>query len=179
MEKVIMLMLAIAVLVGAQLNVKTTEIIITNFRADSTYVCPWMSLTDGENVNVTTMINDTSASGYANDSIAAIIGVQYGAVYNSFNGIPTQTELGPVKFCDSIRTGRFTSNTWVSYDSFPETYLDTNGSIGYAFNVKYLQPFVNDIFRPVLTGLTGNEEGTFQRVKIVIKQRKWSLAGKN
>lgn len=179
MKKFIMSILVMSVLVQAQLNVKTTEIIITNFRADSTYVCPWISLTDGENVNVTTMINDTSASGYANDSIAAIIGVQYGAVYNSFNGIPTQTAIGPVRICDSIRAGRYTDTTWLAYDSFPETYLDTNGSIGYAFNVKYLQPYVNDIFRPVLTGLTGNEEGTFQRVKIVIKQRKWSLAGKN
>ena len=169
-------------LVAAQLNMRTVEYDITNFRADSTWTSPWSSLTDYENTDVTVLINDTSSAGYTSDSIAAKYSVQYGAPYRDYLGTPTTVHRGPPHFLDSIRatSGRWVTNsTWLTYDSFPETQLDTTTGLGYALNLKYIQPYVNPNFRIILAGLTGTKKASFLRVRVVITQRKWQLSGKN
>jgi hypothetical protein len=169
-------------LAAAQLNMRTIEYDITNFRADSTYTSAWASLTDYENTDVTILINDTTSAGYTSDSIAAKYSVQYGGPYKDYLGALTTVHRGPPHLLDSIRAGSgrwVTNSTWLAYDSFPETLLDTTTGLGYALNLHYIQPYVNPMFRIILTGLTGNKKGAFLRVRIVITQRKWQLAGKN
>lgn len=172
------------VIASAQLNSRTLEYDIIDFRADSTWTSPWFSLTDYENTDVTLLINDTSSSGYASDSIAAKYSIQYGAPYRDYLGTLTTVHRGPPHFLDSIRagSGRWVTNaTWLAFgvDSFPETQLDTTTGLGYALNLKYLQPYVNPNARILLTGLTGNKKASFLRVRIVVTQRKWQLSGKN
>lgn len=182
MFKFLIGVLIVVFCVQSQINIKTVQEDLSSFRADSTWRGEWRSLTDGENANVTLLLNDTSTSGYASDSIAAKIAVEYGSYYNNYYGLSTIVAIGPPVFVDSVRTssGRFTTNTtWRGYDSFPETMLDTNANIGYAFNVRYLQPYVNAMWRPIVTGLTGNKKSSFLRARVVTTQRKYSLAGKN
>lgn len=169
-------------LASAQLNSRTLEYDITNFRADSTWTSPWSSLTDYENLDVTVLIDDTSSAGFTSDSIAVKYSIQYGAPYKTYLGVLTTVHRGPPHFLDSIRaaSGRWVTNsTWLGYDSFPETLLDTTTGLGYALSLKYVQPYVNPQFRIILKGLTGNEKTSFLRARVVITQRKWQLSGKN
>lgn len=184
MYKLGILILALFAVCFSQLNEKQYSKDITTFKADSTWFGDWISATDGENLKFTAMFNDTTATGYASDSIAAKLGYQYGASYISYSGFPTVVAEGPVIFIDSVRSvaGRFTTTTWLAADadSFPTTMLDSSGAIGYAFHVKRFQNlWVNSYIRPVITGLTGNNKDAFLRARHVTTQRKWSLAGKN
>jgi len=184
MHRFLTLLIGLTVLVSAQLNMRTLEYDVTNFRADSTYTSAWASMIDYENVDVTVLINDTTSAGYTSDSIAVKYAIQYGSPYKNYLGVVTTAHIGPPHFLDSLRatSGRWVTNsTWLGFgvDSFPETQLDTTVDLGYALNKKYLQPYVNPMFRIILIGLTGNNKDAFLRVRIVITQRKWQLSGKN
>lgn len=146
---------------------------ITDFRADSLKYSKTFLLSQYENSKFRVVFNDTTAAGFANDSVKFYYFVQLGApVLNGSNKLDTSWNNNPIVIdtVDMLTSGNFaTQYSYLGSDNtFTEVMkvIDTTYVTGLACNTHtFTIPW--DVFvRVGIKGLTGNNKDAFLKLRI-------------
>lgn len=146
---------------------------ITTFRADSLkYSRPFL-LSQYENTRIRVLFNDTSAAGFATDSVKFYYFIQIGSpCLNASGKLDTAWNANPIIIdtVDMLTAGNFTTqySSLLNDGTFTETMkvIDTSNVTGYATN-SHTFPLLWDVFARVgVKGLTGNNKDSFIKLRI-------------
>lgn len=150
---------------------------ITTFKADSLKYSSVFLSSAFENKRVVVAFNDTDAAGFKSDSVKFYYYIQTGArVYNSSNKIDTQWTSGPIlDTVDMLTAGNYTlALTAMGTDGTfldQAKYIDTTWVSGYAINARNFSPPWAPLIRFAFKGLTGNNVGSFIKLRVSLVQR--------
>jgi len=161
---------------------------ITDFRADSLKFSKVFPLAAFENSRIILKMDDTSAAGFADDSIRVNWGYQTLCPCFDTNTVE-QPAQGERDTCFDVRIaldsmsdahlGLFTTgsvdSTGVIFRSLK--VIDTTNVTGYAVQTRWFVPEFDCFIRFWVEGGTGNEIGSFQKVSFDYKRRQRAKAG--
>ena len=144
---------------------------IANFNADSLKYSKWYQLSPFENLVMIVMANDTSATGFRNDSVKFFWGIQYGdPVLNASGKRDTAFRNSCVIDTFDARTAaNLNPTTYGLFDSTGTEYLglkqiDTVQVTGFMTQDRSISPEWHSYFRFFCKGLTTNKVGRFLKV---------------
>lgn len=157
----------------------------STFKADSLKYGAATLLGSNENCAIIYMANDTSAAGYASDSAKFICGYRIGylvknssskldttwmklAIADTFNLLDSAAKANKISIATKYVTHDFTGATAI----YGGGTLDTANVTGYAA-LSVPLPFLDwgVVVQPWIKGLTGNENGSFLKVRSIVQRR--------
>ncbi|HET8685712.1 MAG TPA: hypothetical protein VFM18_03485 [Methanosarcina sp.] len=150
---------------------------IYDFKADSLKSTDPFPLGDNEGLCVTIYANDTSAAGYASDSIVAYWGLQYGRITTNYLDQKDTLWVEPTKVIDTFRMATANikaANTFSTTDTLDPLAICTTHVSGLAYQSRIIQPYRYPVARIRIKGNTGNELTSFLRLRIDISQPKYT-----
>lgn len=177
MYKLIVSILLFVFAASAQHNIKQTLFKINDFKADSLKYTPVFNLSDYENIKLSLRINDTSAAGFASDSVNCYWGIQYGEVTVNYADVKDTEWVNPMFVVDSCRfdAANFVTSTSTSTsDTLDPLAICTTYVSGLAIQSRMYQPYRMPIARLWIKGVTGNELTSFLRTQFLVTQCKYS-----
>lgn len=169
----LLLAIIVSVALSQPYNTKTYVTKIKDFRADSLKFTDPFPLGDNEGLGVTVYANDTSAAGFASDSIVAYWGLQYGRITTNYLDQADTMWVEPTKVIDTFRLATAnikTSNSFTTVDTLDPLAICTTHVSGLAYQSRIIQPYRYPIARIKIKGATGNELTSFLRLKIEVHQ---------
>lgn len=173
----LLLLLVFSLAISQPYNTVTYSTKIYNFKADSLKYTDPFPLGDNEGLRVTIYANDTSAAGYASDSIVAYWGLQYGDITTNYLDQKDTMWIEPTKVIDTFRLAAAnikTVNTWTTVDTLDPLAICTTHVSGLAYQSRIIQPYRYPIARVKIKGAAGNELTSFLRLRINISQPKYT-----
>jgi hypothetical protein len=178
MCKFISLILIVSTVTFSQVyNVKTTSFSFSDFKADSMKQGPLLNISDNENIEILTKVNDTSAAGFKTDSIKFVIGYQRGCITTNASGLQDTAWLRPSRLIDTIDaldTLNWQAAGSLVGDTLLAKALDTAYVTGFITNEKTFTAFWSPIARIWVKGLTGNKKTSPLKIEIDVIRRKYS-----
>jgi hypothetical protein len=142
--------------------------VIATFKADSLKTSKAYTLSQFENLRVDVLVSDTSAAGFASDSVKLYWGIQTGRIcWNSSGTRDTawSNERITLDTLDMLTT----TNAALKYNAMDNTGAYTNtlkahdtlSVSGFAVQSRNISPEWDVLFRCWVKGLTGNKVGRF------------------
>lgn len=150
---------------------------VAAFRADSLKYSKWFPLSTYENMNAVVLVNDTSAAGYASDSVKFIWGVQYGdPVLNSSGKLDTTVRQKLIVVDTFFDTS---TNFVLGYGSFDSTgtqaaglkSIDSVNVTGFMAQSRNISPEWHGYVRFFAKGLTKNKVAAFLKIRFAMVRR--------
>jgi len=176
--KTLILIMSIIGMVAAQMNYSgyRDTVLVTGFQSTGTGTTRGFEFSQFENVRLFAMANDTSATGFASDSINFQWGISIGDVVINSSG-KRDTTWQECVVIDTFNT--LTAANMVQRYMVPDTttgnvptprkYVDTVNVTGYAVQDRAITPAWSPVFRYWYTGLTGNKVSS-SYIKLIFGQ---------
>lgn len=181
MKKILLLISILILCIGLKaqppFNTITKQTKIYDFKADSLKSTDLFYLGDNEGLQVTVFANDTSAAGYASDSINAYWGLQYGRITTNYLDQKDTLWIEPMTVIDTFRMAAAnikTANSFTTTDTLNPLAICTTYVSGLAYQSRNIQPYRYPIARIRIKGVTGNELTSFLRLRIDVSQPKYT-----
>jgi hypothetical protein len=182
MKKLLVILLCAGAIVAQTENYNgwndTSQIV--NFKADSMKYSKVFLLSQNENLRIDMMADDSSATGYASDSVKFYWGIQLG--HPTLNGTGSGTKdtfwsnelITLDTFNMRVTTNAATAYRLVdstgTYTNAPQSH-DTLSVTGFAVQSRQFSPAWDVYFRVWLKGLTLNKVGKWVECRVAVFRR--------